>query len=1443
MVIRMDKVKIVENARLEKARKIGTCDSAESSTDCFSKDGRKINVGDCALFKPPQDSPPFIGVIRCLTFTKENNLQLGVNWLYRPGEVKLGKGFLLDAAPNEVFYSFHKDEIPAASLLHPCKVAFLPKGVDLPSGISSFVCRRVYDVAYNRLWWLTDKDYIDEQQEEVNQLLHKTQIEMHAKMQPSSRSPKPLTIPISVLQVKPGSDMQASPATPSNVKGKKREPSDRRSEPMKRERTSKTEDLDPCQFSPEGFLKLEISKITEKGGLIDLKGVGRLVELMQLDRAEKKVDLTGRSRLASVVAATDKFDCLSEFVHLKGLSVLDEWLQDIHKGKIGDGSPKDSDKSVEDLLLILLRALDKLPVNLQALKKFHVGKSVNNLRTHKNMEIQKKARGLVDTWKKRVEAEMNAIDSKSTSPKTVAKSLSSAGPTKTPLLPATGNALSRLAVGSSPTPSATLREERNSTSSQSHNNDQSCSNDNGKAILPVGKEDGSSTAASTNANRIAGASRHRKFINCLPGPAGSHKNSLPKTVAAEKDVSSVVESNHKLTVKIPNRGCSPAHSVNEGSIDDPSTMNSRASSPILHDLSDRNLKEKPSLVGASASDANAESWQSNDFKEVLVGSEEGDASPAGIPEAGNRNTCDDVVKRLEISKAACSEGVKNSEATASVSVGDEVGMNLLASVAAGEVLAKSDLISSSFSPQRCAPTVVYSSLEKLDIMNPLNENLLSKVSSHAIHDAIVDSEKQVTASTNSSWPKDESDHLAKHATIESSGGTVSSKSEQTYGVACIGDLQQGGEPCNEVDEKSGDVMGSLSLPASSVNPETTLNGVESKNAVKVPRVVSNHDGRPNGSSSLFADAMANIPSTNGVLNENVEGPSSGMSLENGNKDSGNEGLYLSTHSDKKLRLGTTCLEGIGQSDDTDLHLNDIDNADGGRPHDTEGKNDISVSGKGSIDQCDNIAAVSEKQSATELKMSGRETMIKNDSVCQHSSEVIHQIEPVGVPAQESEPITRSDGPNDNAGRIDGGAYPIGGFSFSATKVLHSNTKMKFDLNEGVIGDDAKSIEVTNLSDREGPPHSVTSLTFSVSPVNRSLPASITVASAAKGPFVYSDDLLKSKGEPGWRGSAATSAFRPAEPRKVPETPFGSINDPLPDRTADKHSRPVLDIDLNVADERILEELSTQSSVEELVSISNKNLNSDFANIELISTVSALSSSRLDLDLNEVDESGVVGKCPGSSIRRTKVSPPAKSSSSVGFLNFNVKRDFDLNDGPIADEPNDGALFFSHHRRSNIISQQPTSEFRVANMDVRNSSWFSPGNAFSCASTNYMDPSSGNKIFPIANSQLFSYPSAVSSQYHRPFVGLPDGSNSAVVDNMKWIRQGLDLNSGLDSLAIEAKDDASSLTSRQRFVASPHALAVEQERMYQQMTTNALKRKDPEGGWDNESFRYKQASWQ
>ncbi|PQQ02940.1 uncharacterized protein Pyn_11830 [Prunus yedoensis var. nudiflora] len=63
-----------------------------------------------------------------------------------------------------------------------------------------------------------------------------------------------------------------------------------------------------------------------------------------------------------------------------------------------------------------------------------------------------------------------------------------------------------------------------------------------------------------------------------------------------------------------------------------------------------------------------------------------------------------------------------------------------------------------------------------------------------------------------------------------------------------------------------------------------------------------------------------------------------------------------------------------------------------------------------------------------------------------------------------------------------------------------------------------------------------------------------VPAAAKGPCIPPEDLLKSKGEVGWKGSAATSAFRPAEPRKALEMLLGSSISVL-EPTAGKQGAP------------------------------------------------------------------------------------------------------------------------------------------------------------------------------------------------------------------------------------------------------------------------------------------------
>eukprot|EP00250_Pteridium_aquilinum_P018741 c24188_g1_i2 orf=471-4184(+) len=191
---------------------------------------------------------------------------------------------------------------------------------------------------------------------------------------------------------------------------KKRERNEPAPDPSKQQRTDKGQrNID----ERDGFLKPEASSLVgEDGGLCSVASVDGLVSIMQYewnDCVQRPVDLiVSRTMLAKVVAATVEHECLYRFLKLGGLSILDRWLQEAHRGRLVTNIDivEDGEKAVEDLLLALIGALERLPVDLVALKTCSVGKSVNYFRSHKHPDIQRRVRKLVDTWKKRVESEL-----------------------------------------------------------------------------------------------------------------------------------------------------------------------------------------------------------------------------------------------------------------------------------------------------------------------------------------------------------------------------------------------------------------------------------------------------------------------------------------------------------------------------------------------------------------------------------------------------------------------------------------------------------------------------------------------------------------------------------------------------------------------------------------------------------------------------------------------------------------------------------------------------------------------------------------------------------------------------------------------------------------------------------------------------------------------------
>ncbi|KZV39693.1 hypothetical protein F511_22718 [Dorcoceras hygrometricum] len=1600
--------------------------TASTTVDSFCKDDRRISVGDCALFKPSQDSPPFIGLIRCLTLTEEKNLHLGVNWLYRPSEVKLGKGSLLDAAPNEIFYSFHKDETPAASLLHPCKVAFLPRGVELPTGTSSFVCRRVYDIANKCLWWLTDQDYINERQEEIDQLLYKTRTEMHGTLQPGDRSPKQVNSPSSTALLKPGCDSGQNSGTsiPSQVKGKKRERGDHGTEPIKRERSFRLDDCESIQCKPGTNLKPDIARITEKGGVTNLDGVEKLIQLMQSSRTDRNRDLLGRSMLAGVVAATDKVDCLEGFVQLRGLPVLDEWLQDIHKGKIGDGySLKDGDKSVEEFLLVLLRALDKLPVNLHALQMCNIGKSVNHLRSHKNLEVQRKARSLVDTWKKRVEAEMNSIDTKSGSAHTISvwpsksrvpeasqngsrtpsgsdvamkssvtqstvskttsvrsshgesnvkSATSSPEPLKSSLSPASASgkeSQSRILVGGTPDVPV-IREDRSSSSNQSNNCTQSFS----------GKEDGkSSSAGLTTVSKISGgAARNRKNTGLSIAPvSGSQKESIfsrvssaHKSIVTEKSQQSVSTcervlegpvtdgSIQKLIVKIPNRVRSPSHGVNGESLEDPTFSGSRASSTMLldkHDQFDRSSKDKTDAFRSNvASDMNQESWQHSDSKGLFTGSGEVAGSPAALPgEEQSMPTKDSATNHLKSlklhessfspMKALIESCVKYSAGNPSLSLDDEVGMNLLASVATRE-MSRSDLVSPTDSTEMSTPAVEENGVVDEAKSKSSLEMYESAIQSQFCTDAECDDKNQTVLDSNPL--PDESLHLLKKLSVKFPGDIQFPPSRSSEDIPA-------GEGDNHLDSSSTDVRKSADTEwetcgkSSGTTVSTSLRSPLSMDKLK--------DDQSNGE---IHEEKVNIcdAGTNGVLNckseENIamamEKASIGIeegkltvditeskhSCEGDCKKDLDDGLDIATDAQEKV---STNIKYESSERDNSIKLPQSaygqksvlevdDEVKSGKPDINDAKscmNELKIPNF-VTDVSRNVDTENHTTSGfcstSDDQKSGKDSNVDKSKISEHmslpengcSSSVNHE-------AQQKAEFKESKSSSMQVDAVEKSTFNVKA-STSATREADPNIKMKFDLNEGFSADDGKYGEPTNsVSSLSTSVHMMNSIPLSVSSVPSGHPASITVAAAAKGPFVPPEDLMKIKGELGWKGSAATSAFRPAEPRKSLETQICSTNGPYNDSTTNKHGRVLLDFDLNVPDERVLEELASRDCA------SASNLTTDYVskNGNLLNdglgSVLFHGSGGLDLDLNRVDEANDNPHYSISGYHKGENSI-AHIKPFVGLPTGDFQRDFDLNDGPVVDNTSVDQISISKKVKGSLPSQLPSAGLRINSPGLGNfSSWFPPGNTystvaipsalpdrvdqpfpvfppgasqrsfgpigvapftpelyrgsilssapavpfpsshfqfpvfplgatfplpsatFSVGANSYADSSSGARFFaPPVNPQFLAPVGSLTSQFQRPYVvNLPDSGSYSVLENdRKWGRPGLDLNAGPGIVESEVKEESSA----QHSVAVSQAVAEEHTRMLS-VSSGISKRKEPEGGWDNESVRYKQFSWQ
>lgn len=431
----------------------------------------------------------------------------------------------------------------------------------------------------------------------------------------------------------------------------------------------------------------------------------------------------------------------------------------------------------------------------------------------------------------------------------------------------------------------------------------------------------------------------------------------------------------------------------------------------------------------------------------------------------------------------------------------------------------------------------------------------------------------------------------------------------------------------------------------------------------------------------------------------------------------------------------------------------------------------------------------------------------------------------------------------------------------------------FDLNQEVCSDDM-----------DNPVNPVNHVSTPVSVVSASRPA------VAPGLPVAP---LQFEGTLGWKGTAATSAFRPASPRRISDSDkttliVGGTNN------SSKQRQDCLDIDLNVAE-------SEDEKLADLIPEKQIPVSSGLQSAESSVEVSPRRSERLNLDLNRISDDS---DAPPSDLRMERRllynrnghrSPsPASSSSSMQPL----LRNFDLNDRPFLqnDTPDPGPY---HGKSSQSVNpfglpkpDDPVISIMGARVEV-NRKEFIPQisclpngksletamdgnlargggvlglgppaaysnsplfgyNGFAAASTlsysspmygpgstiPYMVDSRGAPVVP----QIVGSAAAVPPSYSQPppFIVSVAGAPSAITGPL---RPNFDLNSGFPTEG----GNRDSLGLRQLFMPGQGRSMEEHLRTSSQPSSSSGaggKRKEPDGGWETYplNYRHQQPPW-
>ncbi|KAF7810279.1 ABC transporter F family member 4 [Senna tora] len=150
--------------------------------ESFEYDGNQyvvVSFTEDPVLLVPEDKgqKPYVAIIKDIIQSQNGSMMVTGQWFYRPEEAeRKGGGNWQSHDSRDLFYSFHRDEVPAESVMHKCVVHFVPIQKQLPNRKQhpGFIVQKVYDFVEKKLWKLTDKEYEETEQQEIDDLVQKT---------------------------------------------------------------------------------------------------------------------------------------------------------------------------------------------------------------------------------------------------------------------------------------------------------------------------------------------------------------------------------------------------------------------------------------------------------------------------------------------------------------------------------------------------------------------------------------------------------------------------------------------------------------------------------------------------------------------------------------------------------------------------------------------------------------------------------------------------------------------------------------------------------------------------------------------------------------------------------------------------------------------------------------------------------------------------------------------------------------------------------------------------------------------------------------------------------------------------------------------------------------------------------------------------------------------